>query len=214
MPQLVKKRRSRWAVLVVTAMVASLFAIGSPATAIDEDSKPDAEAATSACVAAATGDMMFTDVSEGHAFRADINCLAYYGVTVGYGDGNFGPNNDVTNEEMILFMERAAGTAGADAEAVVGDFAMSGSDPVNRGDMALLIARLLASATNDESPVNVTIGDDDGTFAVEGVTGMPWTTSLTPAACRTVSMTARPARCMNWAWPRGPAWATSRRPPR
>ena len=151
MPQLVKKRRSRWAVLVVTAMVASLFAIGSPATAIDEDSKPNAEAATSACVGDATSDMMFTDVSEGHAFRDDINCLAYYGVTIGYGDGNFGPNNDVTNEEMILFMERAAGIAGADAEAVVGDFAMSGSDPVDRGDMALLIARLLASATTKDS---------------------------------------------------------------
>ena len=178
MPQLVKKRRSRWAVLVVTAMVASLFAIGSPATAIDEDSKPNAPAATSACVAAATTDRGFTDVSEGHAFRDDINCLAYYGVTVGYGDGNFGPNNDVTNEEMILFMQRAAGIAGADAEAVVGDFAMSGSDPVNRGDMALLIARLLASATTKDSPVNVTIDDDDGTFGVavggDAVDGDDW----------------------------------------
>ena len=47
---------------------------------------------------------------------------------------------------MVLFMERAAGIAGADAEAVVGDFAETGSDPVNRGDMALLIARLLDAA--------------------------------------------------------------------
>ena len=143
MAQLVKKRRPGWVLLVVSALVASLFAV--PAAAIDDDSKPNAEAATSACVGDATGDMMFSDVSEGHAFRGDINCLAYYGVTIGYGDGTFGPNNDVSNEEMVLFMERAAGIAGADAEAVVGDFAMSGSDPVDRGDMALLIARLLVA---------------------------------------------------------------------
>ena len=168
MAQLVKKRRPGWVLLVVSALVASLFAV--PAAAIDDDSAPNAEAATSACVGDATDDMMFSDVSEGHAFRAAINCLAYYGVTIGYGDGTFGPNNDVSNEEMVLFMERAAGIAGADAEAVVGDFAMSGSDPVDRGDMALLIARLLVAATNDESPINVT-NNDDGTFAVEDVTG-------------------------------------------
>ncbi|MYI35740.1 MAG: hypothetical protein F4118_04850 [Acidimicrobiaceae bacterium] len=117
----------------------------------------------------ATGDMMFSDVSEMHAFRGDINCLAYYGITVGYGDGTFRPNADVSNEEMVLFMERAAAAAGADAEAVVGDFAMSGSDPVHRGDMALLIARLLVAATTAESPINVT-NNDDGTFAVSTVT--------------------------------------------
>ena len=150
----------------MSALIASLFAVGAaPAAALDEDSKPDAAAATSACVGDATGDMMFSDVSEMHTFRGDINCLAYYGVTIGYGDGTFGPENDVTRGQMVLFMERAAGVAGADAEAVVGDFATTGSDPVNRADMALLIARLLVSATNDESPVNVTNGDD-GTFAV------------------------------------------------
>ena len=154
----------------MSALIASLFAVGAaPAAAIDDDSKPDAPAATSACVGDATGDMMFSDVSEMHTFRGDINCLAYYGVTIGYGDGTFGPENDVTRGQMVLFMERAAGVAGADAEAVVGDFATTGSDPVNRADMALLIARLLVSATNDESPINVTNGDD-GTFAVEDVT--------------------------------------------
>ena len=161
---------SGWAVLAAGALVASLLAVGSsPAVALDEKSKVDKPAATSACVDDATGDMMFSDVSEGHAFRGDINCLAYYGITVGYGDGTFRPNADISNEEMVLFMERAAAVAGADADAVVGDFAMTGSDPVNRGDMALLIARLLVAATNDESPVNVK-NNDDGTFNV-GVTG-------------------------------------------
>ena len=160
--------------LAAGALVASLLAVGAgPAAALDEDSKPNSPAATSACVGDATGDMMFSDVSEGHAFRGDINCLAYYGVTVGYGDGTFGPNADVSNEEMVLFMERAAGVAGADAEAVVGDFAETGSDPVHRGDMALLIARLLVSATDAESPVNVKT-NDDGTFTVDGVAADDW----------------------------------------
>ena len=160
--------------LAAGALVASLLAVGAgPAAALDEDSKPDKPAATSACVGDANDDMMFSDVSEGHAFRGDINCLAYYGVTVGYGDGTFGPNADVSNEEMVLFMERAAGVAGADAEAVVGDFAETGSDPVNRGDMALLIARLLVSATSAESPVNVKT-NDDGTFTVDGVAAKDW----------------------------------------
>ena len=174
MPQLVKKRRSGWAVLAAGALVASLLAVGSgPAAALDEDSKPNKPAATSACVGDANDDMAFSDVSEGHAFRGDINCLAYYGVTVGYGDGTFGPNADVSNEEMVLFMERAAAVAGADAEAVVGDFAETGSDPVIRGDMALLIARLLVSATSAESAVNVKT-NDDGTFTVDGVAAKDW----------------------------------------
>ncbi len=174
MPQLVKKRRSGWAVLAAGAMVASLLAAGAaPAAALDEDSKPNAAAATSACVGDATTDQMFDDVSEGHAFRGDINCLAYYGVTIGYGDGTFKPNDDVSRMEMVLFMERAAAVAGADAEDVVGDFADTGSDPVHRGDMALLIARLLAAATTKESTPNVT-NNADGTFAVSGVADKDW----------------------------------------
>ncbi len=94
-------------------------------------------------------------------------------MTVGYGDGTFKPNDDVSRMEMVLFMERAAAVAGADAEDVVGDFAETGSDPVHRGDMALLIARLLAAATTKESAVNVT-NNADGTFAVSGVADKDW----------------------------------------
>ena len=169
MPQLVNRRRSGWAVLAVGALVASLFAVGAgPAAALDEDSKPNSAAATSACVGDANDDMMFPDVAEGHIFWGDISCLAYYGVTIGYGDGTFRPNADVSNGEMVRFMERAAAVAGADAEAVVGDFAETGSDPVHRGDMALLIARLLAEANDNVS------NNDDGTFAVDGVDGDDW----------------------------------------
>ena len=160
--------------LAAGALVASLLAVGAgPAVALDEDSKVNRAAATFACVGVAAEDMMFSDVSEGHYFRDAINCLAYYGVTVGFGDGTFQPNADVARADMVRFMERAAAVAGADAEAVVGDFAETGSDPVHRGDMALLIARLLVAATDKDSMPNVKT-NDDGTFAVEGVEDKDW----------------------------------------
>ena len=64
-------------------------------------------------------------------------------------------------------MERSARAAGADSAEVVADFATTGSDPVNRADMALLIARLLASATDNDSRVNVVLRSD-GIFTVGG----------------------------------------------
>ena len=49
MPQLVKKRRSGWAVLAVGALVASILAVGaSPAAAMSR--QPDFEAQWKACL--------------------------------------------------------------------------------------------------------------------------------------------------------------------
>ena len=168
MPQLVKKRRSGWAVLAAGALVASLLAVVAAPVGADEVGSDDAaqshKAAASACVGAATTDRMFSDVSEGHAFREAINCLAYYGITVGYGDGTFQPNVDVPRYQMVLFMERAADLVGADAEDVVGDFGSDGDreDAVTRADMAVLISNLLIATDNDVDRNDdgaITIGD-------------------------------------------------------
>lgn len=166
MPRLVTKRRSGVSVLAVGALVVSLMAVGAhPAAAVE--AVADHVTPVTACVGDATRDWMFDDVSAGHFFRDAINCLAHYRVTEGYGDGTFRPNADVSRFEMVLFMERSARIAGADPADVVADFATTGSDPVNRADMALLIARLLASATDDNSRVNVVLETDD-TFTVGG----------------------------------------------
>ncbi|MYC68640.1 MAG: hypothetical protein F4X12_20180 [Acidobacteriia bacterium] len=166
MPQLVNRRRSGRAILAAGALVALLVAVGAgPAGAVE--TVADHATPVTACVGDATADWMFDDVSAGHYFRGAINCLAYYGVTIGYGDGTFRPNQDVARYEMVLFMERSARIAGADAAEVVQDFATTGSDPVNRADMALLIARLLASATGNDSRVNVVLRSD-GIFTVGG----------------------------------------------
>ncbi len=121
MPQLVKKRRSGWAVLAAGALVASLLAVAASPVGADID-KADHTAATSACVGDALGDQMFTDVSEGHAFADAINCIAYYGVTNGTGDGStYSPNQDVTRAQMAVFIARAAGVAGVDLDDPMGD---------------------------------------------------------------------------------------------
>ena len=124
MPQLVKKRRSGWAVLATSALVASLLAVGaSPAGAQSVNDKADNTAVTSACVGDALNDHMFTDVSDGHAFGDAINCVAYYGITNGTGDGStYSPNRDVTRAEMAVFISRAAGVAGVDIGSGSGGF--------------------------------------------------------------------------------------------
>ena len=112
---------SGWAVLAAGALVASLLAVGaSPAGAATDTA--DHEAKTGACVGDALSDQMFTDVSDMHAFKDAINCIAYYGITNGTGDGStYSPNNDVTRAEMAVFIARAAGVAGVDLGDAMGD---------------------------------------------------------------------------------------------
>jgi hypothetical protein len=122
MPQLVKKRRSGWAVLAAGALVASLLAVAaSPAGAATDEA--DHTTKLSACVGDALGDQMFTDVSDMHAFKDAINCVAYYGITNGTGDGStYSPNDDVTRAQMAVFIARAAGAAGVELKSGSGGF--------------------------------------------------------------------------------------------
>ena len=113
MPQLVKKRRSGWAVLAAAAMVASILAVGaSPAAAIDREA--DQQAVWKACLGEATVAFGFTDVSMDSSHYDNINCLAYYEITTGKTDDTFDPNGSVTRSQMALFLARAADQAGID----------------------------------------------------------------------------------------------------
>ena len=121
MPQVVKKRRSGWAVLAVGALVASLFAVGvAPAGAAEiqagaaNTAEPSKAASQTACVGDATTDRMFSDVPAGHDFEGAVNCIAYYDITKGTGDGStFSPGDNVSRWQMALFLSRAADAAGA-----------------------------------------------------------------------------------------------------
>ncbi len=131
MPQLVKKRRSGWAVLAAGALVASLLAVGAaPAAAIDEDSKQNYPTKSTACLGPASADAGFTDLGGLDAAVADINCLAYYGITTGKTADTFDPNSNVTRSQMALFLYRAAGKMGVDL--------MGGDMMVDYGDIDML----------------------------------------------------------------------------
>ena len=141
MAQLVKKRRPGWVLLVVSALVASLLTVGvSPVGAQAYSDRADNATRLSACVGDALGDQMFSDVSDMHAFKDAINCIAHYGVTNGTGDGStYSPNQPVTRAEMALFIARAAGAAGVDlgdamgAEFTdIGDVWAEAQDAINR----------------------------------------------------------------------------------
>ena len=192
MPQLVKKRRSGWAVLAAGALIASLLAVvASPAGAVNqvedeltETWRYDTEV-YGACPAGsdAVADHGFTDVSDDHAFQDVINCVAYYGITNGTGDGaTFSPNDEVTRAQMAVFIARAAGVAGVSLGSGSGGFSDIGDiwqeaqdainglasmgmvpdggefrpdDAITRAEMATFMVGLLA-----EGAPNVTINQD------------------------------------------------------
>ena len=114
MIQPMNKQQSGWAVLVVGALMASILATGTaPAGAVTD--RPDYTTPLSACVGHAAADRMFSDVSAGHVFRNAINCVAYYGITQGTGDGStYSPEQDVTRAQMAVFIARSAEVAGVD----------------------------------------------------------------------------------------------------
>ena len=206
MPQLVKKRRSGWAVLGLVALVASLLAaVASPVGAAERNGRLRGRVV--GVRRRRRADQPYTDVSEDHAFRDAINCIAYYGITKGTGDGStFSPDADVSRQAMALFIARTAEVAGvdlgdamdagfsdigdawADAQDAINQLASkemipSGdtfrpNDAITRAEMATFLIGLL----NKASP-NVTI-DDDGVIELgEGRRPRrPTTTSPTP--CR------------------------------
>ena len=173
MPQLVNKRRSRLAVLVVSALVASMLAVTGASPVVAAPQEADAQATWTACLGPALESRDFSDVGMDSVHYDDINCLAYYGITTGMTADTYDPRGHVTRWQMALFLTRAAkaagidlgdamdmgftdiGTAGADAVMAINTLAskeiMPGrtatsfdpQDLVTRADMALHIFRFL-----------------------------------------------------------------------
>ena len=142
MPQLVKKRRSGWAVLAAGALVASIFAVVGANPAAAEPRKADGVATWRACLGPASASNDFTDVAGDSVHLESINCLAYYGITTGKTDDTFDPQGNVTRSQMALFLARAADVAGID----LGDAMSMGFVDVNADDTerASAINRLVA----------------------------------------------------------------------
>ena len=51
----------------------------------------------------------FSDVGIGNAFYDEIEAMAASGITTGYGDGTYGPDDNVTRGQMAAFFARALG---------------------------------------------------------------------------------------------------------
>ena len=58
---------------------------------------------------AAGNGQTFTDVPLNHTFYLDIEAVYAAGIAGGYGDGNYGPADNVTRGQMAAFLARALG---------------------------------------------------------------------------------------------------------
>ena len=236
MPQLVKKRRSGWAVLAAGALVASLFAVGaSPAAAIDEDSEQDHKATSmTACLGDAVADQGFTDLGTlDFAGDANINCLAYYGISAGRTADTFDPNSNVTRRHMALFLYAAAGLMGVDlmeGDMMVdfGDISELGEDMQNaitalarngilsgRSDMAfepfadITRAEMAVALVNllDQTPGAPVHKNKAGAVhtrrPILRPLSCPMTASMTPMRLSRSRLTTPSARPTSWASPAG-----------
>ena len=113
----------RLAILAALAIVASMLASAGVAAA-QEGRSAEVLPRTSACVGAALDSFEFEDVGDlGDEWQDAINCIAYYGVTVGTTPDTYDPDSDVTRSQMALFLYRAARASGV-------DFTMTADDPV------------------------------------------------------------------------------------
>ena len=182
MIQPMNKRRSGQAVLAAGALIASVLAAGALRAGAVTD-RPDHATPLSACVGDAVTDRSFSDVSAEHVFRDAINCIAYYGITLGTGDGStYSPEQDVSRAQMAVFVARAAEAAGVDlgpvgdarfgdiagiwseAQDAINRLALKGmipaggsfrpDDAITRAEMATFLIGLLLEATSNVTKVS------------------------------------------------------------
>jgi len=73
---------------------------------------------------AATG--TFTDVEDGKWYTKAIEWAAANGIVGGYGNGKFGPNDNITREQLAAILYRYAKYRGVDVTAVKGDISKYG----------------------------------------------------------------------------------------
>lgn len=123
-------RSANWmrvAMVALVAVIGSLLATVGPAAANQHTAPPMPERTTSqsACVGDALYEYGFIDIDTLDDGRQDaINCLAYYGITVGKTADTYDPASNVTRSQMALFLYRTAEAAGIDIDAATERTAM------------------------------------------------------------------------------------------
>ena len=105
--------RFRRLVAVLSALALMAGTLAAAPLAAADDPIADYTAIFSACEGVAGSGPTFEDVPAGHENAGDIDCIAYYGITKGTGDGTtYSPSMSVTREQMALFLTRLADVVG------------------------------------------------------------------------------------------------------
>ena len=113
MTQLMNQWRTGLVVLVVTVLCGSIATVWVTSAGAVKSEQDVAMYINPACVISAVEEWGFTDVATGSTHADAINCLAYYGISIGTGDGStFSPGANVKRWQMALFMQRIADVTG------------------------------------------------------------------------------------------------------
>jgi len=144
--------RRHVAILSVLALMTSVLA-AAPVAAADPP-KADYTATFSACEGVDSAG--FEDVPAMHDNAGDIDCIAYYGITMGTSATTYSPTMSVTREHMALFLTRLAGKVGIEVA----------SDPDDAGftDIGDLTAES-QTAINQLADLEITTGTSDTTYS-------------------------------------------------
>ena len=101
--------RRQTAVLTALALVASVL-VAVPVSAADDPPKSSYGATFTACLDIPEAE--FGDVLDTQTDADNINCIAYYNITMGKSATTYDPLASVTREEMALFLTRLADVVG------------------------------------------------------------------------------------------------------
>ena len=93
------------------SLLVSMF-VATPVSSQTSDPTPDYRATFDACPEDVIPTSGFRDVSSRHPNAADIDCIAYYGITLGTSATTYSPEDPVIREHMALFLVRMARLVG------------------------------------------------------------------------------------------------------
>lgn len=141
----------RTTTILVMTLVASLL-VPAPGALMAEDGRPDNLPGYTACVGPANASAGFVD-TVGLNAEAAINCLAYYGITLGTTPTHFSPSEPISRWQMALFLTRAAGPAG-----------IALPEPADQGFLDLDTKQSIQDAINQIAAIGITKGTSATTF--------------------------------------------------
>ena len=98
----------------------------------------------------------FGDVPNGHPFHSQIDAIAEAGITAGFPDGGYHPDEAVTRQAMAAFMHRGFGRVGLSTGSLLNAIVSVEAGSTSSGAVAVQqLTITVPGATNGFSPVQV-----------------------------------------------------------